>query len=135
MIAKAVTDSAVHLTSAVQSPGRIKQAGKTSNYNEEYKTQCLTSRKSLIAVGILTALVAASAATAADVPAGVQLADKQTLVRNNGSRRSPDPIKLKACRNRTSADLFEGLLIAMSRASFTGRREMGKDLKSDIPST
>ncbi|WP_181380974.1 hypothetical protein, partial [Salmonella enterica] len=43
------------------------------------------TKKSLIAVGILTALIAASAATAADVPAGVQLADKQTLVRNNGS--------------------------------------------------
>lgn len=43
------------------------------------------TKKSLIAAGILTALIAASAATAADVPAGVQLADKQTLVRNNGS--------------------------------------------------
>lgn len=62
------------------------------------------TKKSLIAVGILTALIAASAATAADVPAGVQLADKQTLVRNNGSEvQSLDPQKLKACRNRTSA--------------------------------
>lgn len=61
------------------------------------QTQCLTSRKkSLIAVGILTALIAASAATAADVPAGVQLADKQTLVRNNGSEvQSLDPHKIE----------------------------------------
>lgn len=62
------------------------------------------TKKSLIAAGILTALIAASAATAADVPAGVQLADKQTLVRNNESEvQSLNRIKLKACRNRTSA--------------------------------
>lgn len=50
------------------------------------------TKKSLIAAGILTALIAASAATAADVPAGVQLADKQTLVRNNGSSTFPQNV-------------------------------------------
>ncbi len=93
------------------------------------QTQCLTSRKSLIAAGILTALIAASAATAADVPAGVQLADKQTLVRNNGSEvQSLDPHKIEGVpESNVSRDLFEGLLISdvegiLHRAS----RKMGK---------
>lgn len=72
------------------------------------------TKKSLIAVGILTALIAASAATAADVPAGVQLADKQTLVRNNGSEvQSLDPHKIEGVpESNVSRDLFEGLLIS-----------------------
>ncbi|EHQ1931053.1 oligopeptide ABC transporter substrate-binding protein OppA [Salmonella enterica] len=72
------------------------------------------TKKSLIAVGILTAFIAASAATAADVPAGVQLADKQTLVRNNGSEvQSLDPHKIEGVpESNVSRDLFEGLLIS-----------------------
>lgn len=46
----------------------------------------IITKKSLVAAGILSALITANVAMAADVPAGVQLADKQTLVRNNGSR-------------------------------------------------
>jgi oligopeptide transport system substrate-binding protein len=44
----------------------------------------IITKKSLVAAGILSALITANVAMAADVPAGVQLADKQTLVRNNG---------------------------------------------------
>lgn len=58
---------------------------KTSNYNEWSTNTMSNITKKFDCSGILTALIAASAATAADVPAGVQLADKQTLVRNNGS--------------------------------------------------
>lgn len=72
------------------------------------------TKKSLIAAGILTALIAASATTAADVPAGVQLADKQTLVRNNGSEvQSLDPHKIEGVpESNVNRDLFEGLLIS-----------------------
>lgn len=72
------------------------------------------TKKSLIAAGILTALIAASAVTAADVPAGVQLADKQTLVRNNGSEvQSLDPHKIEGVpESNVNRDLFEGLLIS-----------------------
>ncbi|EIX8175272.1 oligopeptide ABC transporter substrate-binding protein OppA [Salmonella enterica] len=72
------------------------------------------TKKSLIAAGILTALIAASAATAADVPVGVQLADKQTLVRNNGSEvQSLDPHKIEGVpESNVNRDLFEGLLIS-----------------------
>ncbi|EDP8660724.1 oligopeptide ABC transporter substrate-binding protein OppA [Salmonella bongori] len=72
------------------------------------------TKKKLIAVGILTALVASSAANAADVPAGVQLADKQTLVRNNGSEvQSLDPHKIEGVpESNVNRDLFEGLLIS-----------------------
>ena len=45
----------------------------------------IITKKSLVAAGVLSALMTINAAVAADVPAGVQLADKQTLVRNNGS--------------------------------------------------
>ncbi|AIP94857.1 oligopeptide ABC transporter substrate-binding protein OppA [Salmonella enterica] len=72
------------------------------------------TKKSLIAAGILAALMAASAANAADVPAGVQLADKQTLVRNNGSEvQSLDPHKIEGVpESNVNRDLFEGLLIS-----------------------
>ncbi|XTZ40250.1 oligopeptide ABC transporter substrate-binding protein OppA [Salmonella enterica] len=71
------------------------------------------TKKSLIAAGILTALITGNAAMAADVPAGVQLADKQTLVRNNGSEvQSLDPHKVEGVpESNVSRDLFEGLLI------------------------
>ncbi|EBD1257869.1 oligopeptide ABC transporter substrate-binding protein OppA [Salmonella enterica subsp. arizonae serovar 62:z4,z32:-] len=72
------------------------------------------TKKSLIAAGILAALMASSAANAADVPAGVQLADKQTLVRNNGSEvQSLDPHKIEGVpESNVNRDLFEGLLIS-----------------------
>lgn len=72
------------------------------------------TKKSLVAAGILTALVAGNVATAAVVPAGVQLAEKQTLVRNNGSEvQSLDPHKIEGVpESNISRDLFEGLLIS-----------------------
>lgn len=70
--------------------------------------------KSLVAAGILTALIAGNVATAAVVPAGVQLAEKQTLVRNNGSEvQSLDPHKIEGVpESNINRDLFEGLLIS-----------------------
>lgn len=72
------------------------------------------TKKSLVAAGILTALLAGNAATAAVVPAGVQLAEKQTLVRNNGSEvQSLDPHKIEGVpESNISRDLFEGLIIS-----------------------
>ncbi|HCR3764076.1 oligopeptide ABC transporter substrate-binding protein OppA [Citrobacter freundii] len=72
------------------------------------------TKKSLVAAGILTALVAGNVATAAVVPAGVQLAEKQTLVRNNGSEvQSLDPHKIEGVpESNINRDLFEGLLIS-----------------------
>ncbi|HEM6740643.1 TPA: oligopeptide ABC transporter substrate-binding protein OppA [Citrobacter farmeri] len=72
------------------------------------------TKKSLVAAGILTALIAGNAATAAVVPAGVQLAEKQTLVRNNGSEvQSLDPHKIEGVpESNISRDLFEGLIIS-----------------------
>lgn len=50
---------------------------------------------------------------AADVPAGVQLADKQSLVRNNGAEvQSLDPHKIEGVpESNINRDLFEGLVI------------------------
>lgn len=64
---------------------------------------------SLLTAGILCA---STAAWAANVPAGTALADKQELVRNNGSEpASLDPHKSKAMSNSIlSSDLFEGLV-------------------------
>lgn len=72
------------------------------------------TKKSLVAAGILTALVAGNVATAAVVPAGVQLAEKQTLVRNNGSEvQSLDPHKIEGVpESNINRDLFEGLIIS-----------------------
>ena len=72
------------------------------------------TKKSLVAAGILTALVAGNVATAAVVPAGVQLAEKQTLVRNNGSEvQSLDPHKIEGVpESNINRDLVEGLLIS-----------------------
>ncbi len=56
------------------------------------------TKKSLLAAGIIAALglTAAGTAFAADVPAGVQLADKQEIVKNNGSEvQSLDPHKIR----------------------------------------
>ncbi|QLY60741.1 oligopeptide ABC transporter substrate-binding protein OppA [Citrobacter freundii] len=72
------------------------------------------TKKSLVAAGILSALIAGNVATAAEVPAGVQLAEKQTLVRNNGSEvQSLDPHKIEGVpESNINRDLFEGLLIS-----------------------
>ncbi len=73
----------------------------------------IITKKNLVAAGILTALIAGNAATAADVPAGVQLAEKQTLVRNNGAEvQSLDPHKIEGVpESNVNRDLFEGLLV------------------------
>lgn len=73
----------------------------------------IITKKNLIAAGIFTALIAGNAAMAADVPAGVQLAEKQTLVRNNGAEvQSLDPHKIEGVpESNVNRDLFEGLLV------------------------
>lgn len=73
----------------------------------------IITKKSLVAAGILSALITANVALAADVPAGVQLADKQTLVRNNGAEvQSLDPHKIEGVpESNVNRDLFEGLVI------------------------
>ena len=72
------------------------------------------SKKRLITVSIVSALIAGNVAMAADVPAGVTLAEKQTLVRNNGSEvQSLDPHKIDGVpESNISRDLFEGLVIS-----------------------
>ncbi|MCI2293698.1 ABC transporter substrate-binding protein [Enterobacter sp. I4] len=64
---------------------------------------------SLITAGILSA---STAAWAASVPAGTQLADKQELVRNNGSEpASLDPHKVESdVEFNIISDLFDGLV-------------------------
>ncbi|MCP1409848.1 oligopeptide transport system substrate-binding protein [Klebsiella aerogenes] len=73
----------------------------------------IITKKSLVAAGIISALITANVAMAADVPAGVQLADKQTLVRNNGAEvQSLDPHKIEGVpESNVNRDLFEGLVI------------------------
>jgi len=74
----------------------------------------IITKKSVVAAGILAALISGNAAFAADVPAGVQLAEKQTLVRNNGAEvQSLDPHKIEGVpESNVNRDLFEGLLIS-----------------------
>ncbi len=87
----------------------------TSNYNEGVqKTMTNITKRSLVAAGVLAALMAGNVALAADVPAGVTLAEKQTLVRNNGSEvQSLDPHKIEGVpESNISRDLFEGLLVS-----------------------
>ncbi|CNJ04983.1 periplasmic oligopeptide-binding protein [Yersinia frederiksenii] len=73
------------------------------------------TKKSLLAAGIVAALgiMAVGNTFAADVPAGVQLAEKQVLVRNNGSEpQSLDPHKIEGVpESNISRDLLEGLVI------------------------
>jgi hypothetical protein len=84
----------------------------------EYQHNVHHHKKSLVAAGILSALIAGNVAMAADVPAGVQLAEKQTLVRNNGSEvQSLDPHKIEGVpESNVSRDLFEGLLVQTLKA-------------------
>lgn len=59
----------------------------------------IITKKRLIAAGVLSALIAGNMAMAADVPAGVQLAEKQTPVRNSGAEpQSLDPNKIEGCQ-------------------------------------
>ncbi|WP_337262351.1 MULTISPECIES: oligopeptide ABC transporter substrate-binding protein OppA [unclassified Serratia (in: enterobacteria)] len=71
------------------------------------------TKKSLLAAGIIAALgiTAMGSAIAAEVPAGVQLADKQELVKNNGAEvQSLDPHKIEGVpENNVTRDLIEGL--------------------------
>ncbi|WP_156294237.1 oligopeptide ABC transporter substrate-binding protein OppA [Serratia oryzae] len=71
------------------------------------------TKKSLLAAGIIAALgiTAMGSAIAAEVPAGVQLADKQEIVKNNGSEvQSLDPHKIEGVpENNVTRDLIEGL--------------------------
>jgi len=73
----------------------------------------IITKKSLVAAGVFSALLAGNVAMAANVPAGVQLAEKQTLVRNNGSEvQSLDPHKIEGVpESNINRDLFEGLLV------------------------
>ena len=73
----------------------------------------IITKKSLVAVCVFSALMAGNVAMAANVPAGVQLAEKQTLVRNNGSEvQSLDPHKIEGVpESNINRDLFEGLLV------------------------
>ncbi|MEA9389455.1 oligopeptide ABC transporter substrate-binding protein OppA [Acerihabitans sp. TG2] len=73
------------------------------------------TKKTLLAAGVIAALGAVSAGTsfAADVPAGVQLAAKQELVRGNGAElQSLDPHKIEGVpESNVNRDLLEGLTI------------------------
>jgi oligopeptide transport system substrate-binding protein len=71
------------------------------------------TKKSLIALGIMTAL-AGNLAMAASVPAGVDLAAKQELVKGNGDEvQSLDPHKIEGVpESNVSRDLLEGLVIS-----------------------
>lgn len=73
----------------------------------------IITKKRLAAV-IAGALCAGNIALAADVPAGVPLSDKQTLVRNNGAEvQSLDPHKIEGVpESNVSRDLFEGLILS-----------------------
>ncbi|QCR08672.1 oligopeptide ABC transporter substrate-binding protein OppA [Brenneria rubrifaciens] len=76
----------------------------------------MTTRKRLAVSSIVTLLcVTATGQTwAATVPAGVQLAEKQELVRNNGAEvASLDPHKIEGVpESNVSRDLLEGLVIS-----------------------
>lgn len=71
--------------------------------------------KSIIALSVMAGLAMGSIATsfAATVPAGVELAEKQVMVRNNGSEpQSLDPHKIEGVPESALArDLFEGITI------------------------
>ncbi|MCL2900219.1 oligopeptide ABC transporter substrate-binding protein OppA [Brenneria tiliae] len=74
-----------------------------------------TTKKSVVA-GMMATLVMASCANgwAAEVPPGVELAQEQTLVRNNGAEVSSlDPHKIEGVPEANVArDLYEGLVIS-----------------------
>ncbi|MGJ0636961.1 oligopeptide ABC transporter substrate-binding protein OppA [Xenorhabdus bovienii] len=75
----------------------------------------VNTTKKKLAAGITVALgmMMGWQAFAAQVPAGVQLAEKQVLVRNNGSEpQSLDPHKIEGVpESNIARDLFEGIVI------------------------
>ncbi|EHD04124.1 Oligopeptide ABC transporter, periplasmic oligopeptide-binding protein OppA [Salmonella enterica subsp. enterica serovar Urbana str. R8-2977] len=76
MIAKAVTDLAVHHQCCTGALTGLNRLVKTSNYNEwSTNTMSNITKKSLIAAGILTALIAASAAALTPSARGRQRRD------------------------------------------------------------
>lgn len=74
------------------------------------------TKKSLIAAGVMAALgsMTAQQAFAASVPAGVELAAKQELVKGNGAElQSLDPHKIEGVpESNVNRDLLEGLVIS-----------------------
>jgi oligopeptide transport system substrate-binding protein len=83
---------------------------KTDNKAKEMKPQTRTRfTLSLLTAGVLCA---STATWAANVPAGTQLAEKQELVRNNGSEpASLDPHKVESdVEFNIISDLFDGLV-------------------------
>lgn len=74
------------------------------------------TKKSLIALGVMAAMTG-SATFAATVPAGVELAAKQELVKGNGSEvQSLDPHKIEGVpESNVNRDLLEGLVISDSQ--------------------
>lgn len=74
------------------------------------------TKKSLIAAGVLAAIasLAGNVALAATVPAGVELAAKQELVRGNGDEvQSLDPHKIEGVpEDNIARDLYEGLIVS-----------------------
>ncbi|QTF08325.1 oligopeptide ABC transporter substrate-binding protein OppA [Brenneria izadpanahii] len=73
----------------------------------------ITTTKKRLAAGIIAAM-GMSSAWAATVPAGVELAAKQELVRNNGAEvASLDPHKIEGVpESNVSHDILEGLVIS-----------------------
>ncbi len=68
----------------------------TSNYNEESKNNDQHHQEKFSSGWRFGCAYGGNVALAADVPAGVTLAEKQTLVRNNGSEvQSLDPHKIE----------------------------------------
>ena len=74
------------------------------------------TKKSLVAVGVVAALsaLAGNSVLAATVPAGVELAAKQELVKGNGDEvQSLDPHKIEGVpESNVNRDLLEGLVIS-----------------------
>ncbi len=80
----------------------------------------------LLAVGLFSITLPA---LAAQVPPGTVLAEKQELVRNNGSEPSSlDPHKVESdVENNIISDLFEGLVSVPRQATFSpGWRRSGR---------
>lgn len=100
----------------MQSPNpKLHMLVNTSNYNKKVqKTITNITKKSLVAASVLAALIAKNVALAANVPAGVTLAKKQTLVRNNSSKvQSLNPHKIKSVpKSNISQNLFKSLLVS-----------------------
>ncbi len=71
------------------------------------------TKTTLIAAGVMAALTG-NLAWAANVPAGVQLADKQELVKGNGAEpQSLDPHKIEGVtESNINRDILEGLAVA-----------------------